>query len=133
MARPGGNPDIAAVGAKTRFNGITAVKANKKSRQKQNEKNTLKNIAITGLYSAPPLDNAVLKQVGDFYGIGADDVCMAHVILFKQITEAAKGNINAAVFIRDMAGEKPDDNVNVRTGDFKALDAAFDKMRGGQP
>lgn len=49
------------------------------------------------------------------------------------IKAALSGNVRAYEIIRDTAGEKPVENVNIMSHDFTALDAAFSGLSGGVP
>lgn len=47
------------------------------------------------------------------------------------IKAALSGNVRAYEIIRDTAGEKPVENVNIMAHEFKALDEAFSGLSGG--
>lgn len=97
MANYEGNPDIAKHGAKTRFNGCSAVVANEKSREKARE-NRKENKLIK---------ERILERMGesdwDAYIDG--------------IIERAKESRSDAEFLRDTIGQKPIDKVAVTSID----------------
>ena len=51
------------------------------------------------------------------------------VIIAALVKRAANGDTRAFEMIRDTIGEKPVQDVTVRTGDFSALDEAFKAMK----
>ena len=128
---PSGNKNAGQmIGMATRFNSETAAKANKKSRESARTNKTvrrcLKGIATEALYGKPPVPETQLKPVAEFFGIAVDDVTFAHLAIFKQSVEMAKGDASALNLVAAYAGEKPSDKIEVTTPDMSALDAAFE-------
>lgn len=89
----------------------------------------LKNIASEALYGHPPLPDEQLKPVAKFFGIKVQDVTFAHLAIFKQSVEMAKGDANALNLVAAYAGEKPTENISVTTGSFDALNEAYDALK----
>ena len=89
----------------------------------------LKNIASEALYGHPPLPDEQLKPVAKFFGIAVKDVTFAHLAIFKQSVEMAKGDAAALNLVAAYAGEKPTENISVTTGSFDALNEAFDALK----
>jgi len=89
----------------------------------------LKNIASEALYGHPPLPDSQLKAVADFFDIKVKDVTFAHLAIFKQSVEMAKGDAAALNLVAAYAGEKPTENISVTTGSFDALNEAFDALK----
>lgn len=89
----------------------------------------LKNIASEALYGHPPLPDSQLKAVADFFDIKVKDVTFAHLAIFKQSVEMAKGDASALNLVAAYAGEKPTENISVTTGSFDALNEAFDALK----
>lgn len=132
---PRGTPEIAKRGERTRFNRETAVEASKKSAKVRHAnipvRKCLKNIASEALYGHPPLPDSQLDAVAKFFSIKVKDVTFAHLAIFKQSVEMAKGDPGALNLVAAYAGEKPTENVSITTGSFDALNEAFDAMNGG--
>ena len=116
-------------GFKTRFNGDTAAEMGRRGaaakRAMRPLKMCLRGIATEALYGKPPMDDAKLKPVAEFFGIQVDDVTFAHLAIFKQSVEMAKGDAGAFNLVAAYAGEKPTENLNITTSTFEALDEAF--------
>lgn len=93
----------------------------KASGEKRRERKSLRE-ALLLILNEPMRD-----EKGHFTGGTMQDEMVAALI-----KRANTGDPRAFELIRDTIGEKPEDNVNVRAGDFKALDAAFAQMRGDQ-
>ena len=91
----------------------------KASGEKRRERKSLRE-ALLLILNEPMRD-----EKGHFTGGTMQDEMVAALI-----KRANTGDPRAFELIRDTIGEKPEDNVNVRAGDFKALDAAFAQMRG---
>lgn len=75
----------------------------------------------------------ILRQ---FPGLENDEINYKTAIGIEQIRKAIKGDMNAAKFVFDYAGEKPKENINVETKlpifnievtDNKELEKEFDK------
>jgi len=131
---PRGTKDIARRGEKTRFNRETAVKAAAKSSERRKVlapvRKCLKNIASEALYGHPPLPDSQLEAVAKFFGITVKEVTFAHLAIFKQSVEMAKGDASALNLVAAYAGEKPTENVSITTGSHEALDEAFEALKG---
>lgn len=97
MANYEGNPDIAKYGAKTQFNGCSAVVANEKSREKARENRKEHKL----------IKDRILERMG------ADDWDE----YIDGIIERSKKSRAGAEFLRDTIGEKPTDKIAVSVGD----------------
>ena len=71
----------------------------------------LKNIASEALYGHPPLPDNQLEPVAKFFSIKAKDVTFAHLAIYKQSVEMAKGDASALNLVAAYAGEKPTEKV----------------------
>ena len=133
---PRGTKDIAQRGEKTRFNRETAVEAAKKSAKTRHAnipvRKCLKNIASEALYGHPPLPDSQLQPVAKFFSIKVKEVTFAHLAIFKQSVEMAKGDASALNLVAAYAGEKPTENVNITTGNHEALNDAFEALQAGE-
>ena len=89
----------------------------------------LRNIATEALYGKPPLSEAQLQPVAEFFGIKVGDVTFAHLAIFKQSVEMAKGDPSALNLVAAYAGEKPTENISVTAGNFDALNEAFEALK----
>lgn len=131
---PRGTKDIARRGEKTRFSGERAVEAGRKGNAARIAnipvRKCLKNIASEALYGHPPLPNSQLQPVAKFFGIEISAVTFAHIAIFKQSVEMAKGDASAFNLVAAYAGEKPTENVSITTGSYEALNEAFDALNG---
>ena len=130
---PRGTPEVAERGKNTRFSGERAVEAGKKGAQARIAnmpiRRCLKNIATEALYGHPPLPADQLKQIAKFFSITTKEVTFAHVAIWKQTLEMSKGDVTAFNLVAAYAGEKPSENVNIKTGNFDALNEAFDQLK----
>lgn len=130
---PRGTKEVAERGRATRFTRETAVKAAAKATEQRKilapVRKCLKNIASEALYGHPPLPDNQLQPVAKFFGIPVKDVTFAHLAIFKQSVEMAKGDSSAFNLVAAYAGEKPSENVSVTVGNHEALTAAFDALR----
>lgn len=130
---PRGTKEVAERGRATRFNRETAVEANKKSREtaraNKTVKQCLRGIATQALYGKPPLPTSQLEPVAEFFSIAVEDVTFAHLALFKQSVEMAKGEPGALNLVAAYAGEKPSEKVEVSMPDMSALDEAFNNRK----
>lgn len=108
---PRGSKEIAERGKSTRFSGEKAVEASRKSaavrRANAPIRKCLKNIATEALYGHPPLPDGQLKPVAKFFGIRVKEVTFAHLAMYKQAIEMAKGDMNALNLVAGYAGENP--------------------------
>ena len=133
---PRGTKEVAERGRNTRFNRETAVKASKRSAEVRKAnipvRKCLKNIASEALYGHPPLPDNQLEPVAKFFSIKAKDVTFAHLAIYKQSVEMAKGDASALNLVAAYAGEKPTENVSITTGNHDALNAAFEALQAGE-
>lgn len=90
----------------------------------------LKNIASEALYGHPPLPDEQLQAVAKFFSIKVKEVTFAHLAIFKQSIEMAKGDASAFNLVAAYAGEKPTENVNITTANHEALNEAFEALKG---
>ena len=125
-----GSPDIVERGRRTQFTGETAAEMGRRGNAAM-QRNTpirkcLKQLATEALYGHPPVSNDVLHKVAKFFKIKSADVTFAHVAIFKQATEMAKGDPGAFNLVAAYAGEKPAEKVEVATPDFTELREAFE-------
>lgn len=124
-----GSPDIVERGRKTRFTGENAAEMGKRGNAARQAnfpiRRCLKQIATEALYGHPPVANETLRKVAKFFKIKTGEVTFAHVALFRQATEMAKGDPGAFNLVAAYAGEKPAEKVEVSTPDFTDLEAAF--------
>ena len=121
-----GTPEIAERGRATRFSGERAVEMGKRGNAAM-QRNTplrkcLKQIATEALYGHPPVSNDTLGKVAKFFKIKAKDVTFAHVALFKQATEMAKGDPGAFNLVANYAGEKPAEKIQLTEVDPEVID-----------
>lgn len=127
------------IGKQTQFSGGIAAKAQRNSAAKKRLlaplKLTMRGVASEAMQCKAPLPEKTLKAIGDFFGIDPERVTVLHAAVYKQGIESMKGNLAALVFMRDMIGEKPVDNVAVAIPpDTSALDEAFELLKNsGQP
>ena len=124
-----GSPDIAERGRKTRFTGENAAEMGKRGNAAWQAnapiRKCLKQLATDALYGHPPVSNDTLSKVAKFFKIKSKEVTFAHVAVFKQATEMAKGDPGAFNLLAAYAGEKPADKVEISSPDFTDLQAAF--------
>lgn len=125
-----GNPEGYKNGIKTRFTTANASEMGKRGNQKRIENGPLrlclKHLATETMYGHPPVSADQLAKVGKFFKIKPKDVTFAHVALFKQALEMAKGDPGAFNLVAAYAGEKPTEKVELTAPDFSALNAAFE-------
>lgn len=133
---PRGTPDVARRGEKTRFTRESAVEAGRKGNAARRAnipiRKCLKNIASEALYGHPPLPDNQLQPVAKFFAIKVKEVTFAHLAIFKQSVEMAKGDASALNLVAAYAGEKPTENVNITTGNHEALNDAFEALQAGE-
>lgn len=89
----------------------------------------LKGIATDALYGHPPMSDEQMQPVAKFFSIKVKEVTFAHVAIFRQAVEMAKGDASALNLIAAYAGEKPVENVSITTTSYAALDDAFEALR----
>ena len=134
---PSGTKDVANRGVATRFNGENAAEMARRSAEARRAnapvRKCLKMLATEALYGHPPVANDTLKKVARFFKIRVTEVTFAHVAIFKQATEMAKGDPGAFNLVAAYAGEKPAEKVEVITPDFTELDDAFNSENPGDP
>ena len=125
-----GSPDIVERGRRTQFTGETAAEMGRRGNQAMQRnapiRKCLKQLATEALYGHPPVANDTLRKVAKFFKIRTAEVTFAHVAIFKQATEMAKGDPGAFNLVANYAGEKPAEKVEVTTPDFSELNAAFE-------
>ena len=130
---PRGNKNIAELGKAHRFSSENAVERGRKGNAVKRAnipiRKCLKNIASEALYGHPPLPDSQLRPVAEFFGIKVPDVTFAHLAIFKQSVEMAKGDPSALNLVAAYAGEKPSEKVEVQTTSYDALNEAFDALR----
>ena len=104
-----GSKDIAERGKNTRFTGENAAEMGRRGNAARQAnapiRKCLKQLATEALYGHPPVANETLKKVAKFFKIRAADVTFAHVAIFKQATEMAKGDPGAFNLVANYAGE----------------------------
>lgn len=129
-----GSPDIVERGRKTQFTGENAAEMGKRGNAAKRAnapiRKCLKQLATEALYGHPPVANDTLAKVAKFFKIRIKDVTFAHVAIFKQATEMAKGDPGAFNLVANYAGEKPAEKVEVLTPDYTELDDAFKAEAG---
>ena len=123
---PRGSADIVERGRKTQFTGETAAEMGRRGNAAM-QKNTpirkcLKQLATEALYGHPPVANDTLRKVAKFFKIRVSDVTFAHVAIFKQATEMAKGDPGAFNLVANYAGEKPAEKVMIADVDPDVID-----------
>ena len=132
-----GTRDIIERGKNTRFTGENAAemgrRGNAAKRANAPIRKCLKQLATEALYGHPPVANDTLSKVAKFFKIRAKDVTFAHVAIFKQATEMAKGDPGAFNLVAHYAGEKPAERVEVTTPDYTDLADAFETETGADP
>lgn len=130
---PRGTKDIVERGKNTRFSGQRAAEAGERGRAAARANRPirmcLRHIATEALYGKPPLSEAQLQPVAEFFGIKVGDVTFAHLAIFKQSVEMAKGDPSALNLVAAYAGEKPTENISVTAGNFDALNEAFEALK----
>ena len=130
-----GSPDIVERGRNTQFNGENAAEMARRSaevrRANSPVKKCLKMLATEALYGHPPVKNDTLKNVAKFFKIKVAEVTFAHVAIYKQATEMAKGDPGAFNLVAAYAGEKPAEKVEVVTPDYAELTEAFNAENPG--
>lgn len=104
----------------------------KASQAKAKERKRAREIA-QAILASDMTDTQVNRILGKDKGMTGGDVSAYAVMMAKMVLQACKGDSKAATFMRDTAGDKPDDNMNVATviteGD-KALLAKLEKRLG---
>lgn len=121
-----GSADVVQRGINTRFTKENAKEMGRRSGEVRRGlspvRQAMKNIANEALYNPAPVSGEQKKAIAEFFGISPTQITMAHLAIYKQAIEAAKGNLQALIFLRDMNGEKPAENVSVSAtvaqGDF---------------
>lgn len=129
-----GSPDIVERGRKTQFNGENAAEMARRSAETRRAnspiRKCLKQLATEALYGHPPIANDSLRKVAKFFKIKVSEVTFAHVAIFRQASEMAKGDPGAFNLVANYAGEKPAEKVEVVTPDFTELQDAFEQETG---
>ena len=131
---PRGSADIVERGRKTQFTGETAAEMGRRGNQAMQRnapiRKCLKQLATEALYGHPPIANDSLRTVAKFFKISVREVTFAHVAIFRQASEMAKGDPAAFNLVANYAGEKPAERVEVTTPDYTELDDAFNQETG---
>lgn len=122
------NTNIAQEGVDKRFgNGLDPSQCGKngvkRRMEKKRQRQCFAEIAKAIVYNKPPIPKEQMETFAKICDCSVDDLTVAHTILAKQAQEAANGNIQSAVFLRDTIGEKPSETVNIVNPDFSALDS----------
>lgn len=116
-----GSADIVERGKKTQFTGENAAEMGKRGNAVRNAnapiRKCLKQLATEALYGHPPVANDTLRKVAKFFKITVKEVTFAHVAIFKQATEMAKGDPGAFNLVANYAGEKPVEKILVTDTD----------------
>ena len=125
-----GSDDIVERGRKTQFTRERAAEMGRKGNAAMQRnapiRKCLKQLATEALYGHPPVANDTLRKVAKFFKITVREVTFAHVAIFKQATEMAKGDPGAFNLVANYAGEKPAEKVEVMTPDYTELNSAFE-------
>lgn len=124
------------IGKSTRFSGETAADAARKRAAKQREtkplRDCLRGIATQALYGKPPLSDAQLQPVAEFFGVKIPEVTFAHLAIYKQSIEMAKGDQAALNLVAAYAGEKPVENIAITTPDAETIERVEYALFGGE-
>ena len=101
----------------------------KKVQQMYQKRRTLREAARAllnaSLSSVSTEDNAVLMAAADMLrAFGVEDPTGADALMLAQFVKACKGDTEASRFVRDTAGERPSDQVQLIASD-KPIDADF--------
>lgn len=117
MANPKGNPQIAG-----RLKDLSpeerkefATKGGKASQEVQKKKREMQEVANQILNM--PLRGGTTTQLDKIMSFGAlkgKNITVQEAIVYQQARKATKGDRSAAEFIRDTAGQKPKDKVDVK-------------------
>lgn len=101
----------------------------KKSGEVRRKKKAMREIAsLFGNEDAPAPVIARLVQAGLLeYG---ESCSMDEALLLAQYSKALAGNTKAAEFVRDTAGQKPKDSVEVTTDNSEKLDEIINQLGG---
>lgn len=90
---------------------VNGAKGGVKSGEVRRAKKSMREAAEMVLFLKPPISAAAIKQLRKM-GV-EDDITSQTVALVKVMEKAMRGDINALQFIRDTAGQKPTDKVDV--------------------
>lgn len=106
-----------------------AILGGKKVQQMYQKRRTLREAARAllnaSLSSVTTEDNAVLSAASDMLrAFGVEDPTGSDALMLAQFVKACKGDTEAARYVRDTAGERPSDQVQLITSD-KPIDADF--------
>lgn len=92
------------------------INSQKKQREKRAMKEALKILLNLKLNGGKQFNIENAKTLGDIVGAtGLQNVTVQEAMLLKQISKALKGDTRAFEIIRDTAGEKPQEEVAVKT------------------
>ena len=88
-------------------------RAGKASVEARRKKRDMREQVKEFLQSAVSPEQKTLRKVMGSMGVDEADMDYSMAIISMMVREAAKGNVKAAVFLRDTAGFMPAENVNV--------------------
>ena len=86
---------------------IGGIKSGEAKRRKKAMRETLEILLNLNLKNGKAAD---IEKQGSFVGLQGKNVSVEEAILIRQIQNALKGDLNAALFLRDTSGQKPDNN-----------------------
>lgn len=92
-------------------------KAGKKSGEVRRKKRDMKE--AMKLLLDMPVTNEKTKETMASLGITDTDMTNQMAMLIRMMQQATSGNIKAAEFVRDIAGEKPSERLEVTSNDIK--------------
>lgn len=90
-----------------------ASKAGKASVIARRKKKDMREQVKEYLQTDVPIEQKTLRAVMKNMGVKPEDMDYSMAIISMMVKEAAKGNVRAAIFLRDTAGFMPDEKVNV--------------------
>ena len=91
-----------------------AKKGGKASGKARRDKREQKQIILDVL--SMPLKEGSIEDITSLYGAEGANLSVNQAIVIEQIKKALKGDTKAAEYIRDTAGQKPSDKVQLDTG-----------------
>lgn len=117
------------------------IKSGEAKRRKKTMRKTLEILLDLNLKSGKAVN---IEDVDSFAAIAGQNVSVEEAILIRQIQNALKGDLNAAYFVRDTSGQKPDksdmdkeeqqariDKLKAETARIKGEDPEADKQDDG--
>ena len=99
----------------------------KASVEKRRERKRAKEIA-QAILQANMTDSQINRILGKDKDLIGEDTSAYAVMMAKMVTTACKGDSKAATFVRDTAGDKPDDSLNVSATFTEGDKALMSKM-----